>query len=587
MANAWFTDGGRLAIVCQPTSNAEIYFSGLGGGNGGAMPMDLADISNYNTPSPMSDLGRVQTGDDILICKFKTYKYPPHNPEYEYEVRCWLVCEYATYDSNGALTDIGVHTVTELYNSTLDTSVYSYSSSRLVRTIWPQTTDTAVISNPYIFAYFGNDDERGSDQACGIGVAIFKRAKDDGSWLMDAVGAGYGSYLYREWMRSTIGVDINPEPSEPDPDVDDPNDDDDGYSGPGGGGGDHDHDTDDIAVPSLPTLSAIDTGFISMYIAGLPAVQALAAELWDNSIVAIIEHYFEHPWDYVEGLAICPVTPEWESIVYPKIGSHQLNTTLRLVSNQYVEVDCGSLDINEYYGSALDYSPYEKIQLHLPYCGSHDLDIDEIMDSTISIKYHVDVLSGACVAFVTMTGRGATDGVRYQYTGDVLSHIPITSRSYDEVLKATAQLGATAIGTLVAPGPSAGASLGAGGKKPTAKQIARAEHAQATRDFEDNMNLATSAANVMGAKPQIMRGGSVSSTMGLLGVQKPFITRTIPRQSLPENYRTYEGYPSNITELVSSLKGFTKIYSIRPNGFTCTSEELDEIIMLLKEGVLL
>lgn len=573
MANAWFTDGGRLAVVCQPTSNAEIYFSGLGGGNGGAMPMDLADMSNYNTPSPMSDLGRVQTGDDILICKFKTYKYPPHNPEYEYEVRCWLVCEYATYDSNGALTDIGVHTVTELYNITLDTSVYSYSSSRLVRTIWPQTTDTAVISNPYIFAYFGNDDERGSDQACGIGVAIFKRAKADGSWLMDAVGAGYGSYLYREWMRSTIGVDINPEPSEPDPDEPDPNEDGDGYSGPGGGDGDHDHNSDDIGIPSLPTLSATATGFVTMYKANLAQIQAVAAEMWTSTIWDALKGLFTDPMDYIVSVDISPVTPELsQGLYYPVVGNVlgadvKLSTPMNIVTNQYVEVDCGTINLSKYYGSALDFSPYEKVQIHLPYVGVKDLDIDEVMGHDIGVKYHCDVMSGACVAFVTINGKNIDQTVRYEFTGNIISHIPITARSFDEVIKSVASLGATAALSAI----SAGAASGG--------QIADREGGAQVQGSE--------ASNVMTCKPNVQRAGALSTQLGYLGVQIPYITRTIPRQSLPENYSTYEGYPSNITETLGSLSGFTKVYSIRPNGFTCTSEELDELITLLKGGIIL
>ena len=587
MANAWFTDGGRYQIVCEPTANANIYYLTTAA-NAGNHEIWVADWSNPETPAPMSKIIDYTENVEFLACVFKTKPIPPFDPQYEYEVRCYAKCVYKVGASESPYA-FTFRCRVAIVNTTLDTVVLETTSLNWGAALNIYIQDTAFIDGPYLYAYFGNEDPTVGDDLCGIGTCGFRRYLADGTYLDvgSSTAQGGGCWVSRKWMRENLGVDIYPDEAEPDPEVDDPNEDDDGYSGPGGGGGDHNHDTDDIDIPSLPSLTAIDTGFVTMYVAGLPAIQALAAELWDNSIVAIVEKFFEHPWDYVEGLAICPCTPDWESIVYPKIGSHTLNTTLRLVSNQYTEIDCGSIDLNEFYGSALDYSPYERLQIHLPYCGSHDLDIDEVMGTTLKVTYHVDCFSGACIAFVSITGRGATDGVRYQFTGNVLSHIPITSRSYDEVVKATAQLAAPVAGSLLAPGPSAGATLGAGGKKATAKQIARAEHAQAVQDYEDNMSLATTAANVMGAKPQIMRSGSNSSTMGFMGVQKPFITRTIPRQSLPENYRTYEGYPSNITEVLGSLKGFTKVYSIRPNGFSCTAEELVELVSLLKEGVIL
>lgn len=576
---AWNTDGGALPQVLLPNNNFDIWFSDPVGGAYCSFKGNMSDLAGEESEPIYKTPIWPTTGAYYDLAIFNTYPIPPYEVEHKYQVIFQGSCIY-TNDPT-APSEYRYNIKLLFVDVTDNTILHQYEVSDY---LWLGNVPNRKMHGVYMFGYFGNDDPTYGNNVCGMGVGLGNYDTNEEiylSWNNEGVG------LNREYIRNTYHVDINPTPAEPEPDVDDPNDDDDGNSGPGGGGGDHDHDTDDISVPFLPTLSAIDTGFISMYIAGLPAIQALASELWDNNILTIIEHYFEHPWDYVEGLAICPCTPDWESIVYPKIGSHQLNTTLRLVSNQYVEVDCGSLDINEFYASALDYSPYEKLQLHLPYCGCHDLDIDEIMNTTIKVVYHVDCLSGACVAFVTLTGRGATDGVRYEYTGNVLSHIPITSRSYDEVVKATAQLSATVLGTLIAPGPSAGAALGAGGKKPTAKQIARAEHAQAVQDYEDNMNLATSVSNVMSAKPQIMRGGGLSSTMGLLGVQIPFVTRTIPRQSLPQNYRTYEGYPSNMTETLGNLNGFTKIYSIRPNGFTCTTEELGEIISMLKEGVIL
>ena len=92
---------------------------------------------------------------------------------------------------------------------------------------------------------------------------------------------------------------------------------------------------------------------------------------------------------------------------------------------------------------------------------------------------------------------------------------------------------------------------------------------------------------VMNSKPTVERTGSVSSNIGQLAVQNPFIIITRPRQSLAENYKHYGGYPSNITARLGSLSGFTKVDAIRINDLAATEPELVEIYALLKKGVII
>lgn len=577
--NSWFTDGGRFAIVSYPTANANVYWLSPTEQRG-YTELWVADMSNPETPAPMARITDYTQDVEFLACVFKTKPIPPFDPQYEYEVRCYVTCTYKVGASENPYA-FTMRCRVAVVNTTLNTTVLDMTGQNWGASLNIYIENDVFIDGPYMYAYFGNDDATAGEDICGIGICGFRRNKADGTYfdVGSSIAQGGGCWISRKWMRENLGVDIYPEEAEPDPEEEDPNEDDDGYSGPGGGDGDHDHSTDDIGIPSLPTLSATGTGFVTLYKCNLAQIRAVAAELWTSTLWDLIKNLFTDPLQFIIGLAICPCTPDLlQGGYYPTIGNVlgqdvKLSTPLQVVSNQYKEIDCGTIQLNKYYGSALDYSPYEKIQIHLPYCGSHDLDVDEVMGSTIGVKYHCDVLTGACVAFVTITNDETTACVRYQYTGNIISHIPITERSFDEVVKSVAAMGAAAVGTL-ATAAGGGGAIGEG--------ISSGEGGET-----DSVSMSANGGNVMTVKPNIMRTGTLSTALGLLACQKPFITRTIPRQSLPLNYKTYEGYPSNITETLGSLKGFTKIYSIRPNGFTCTADELDELVSLLKGGVIL
>ena len=228
-------------------------------------------------------------------------------------------------------------------------------------------------------------------------------------------------------------------------------------------------------------------------------------------------------------------------------------------ASQYVEVDCGSLDVDEYWGAYLDYAPYTKAELYLPYCGVHPIQIDDIMGRTVTIKYHVDVLSGSCVAFVK-----CGDTVLYSFAGQCSSSIPINANNWTNVVNGALSI-AGSIGTMVATGGlsapiSGGAAVAAG---------------------------ASLASTAMTMKPQVERSGSMGGTAGMMGIQVPYLILTRPRQALPENQNTFTGYPSYITSTLGDLTGWTTVSEIHLEGIPCTEGEAEEIVNILKTGVIL
>lgn len=327
-----------------------------------------------------------------------------------------------------------------------------------------------------------------------------------------------------------------------------------GESDTGGGNGSFDDTTVPITIPSIPTISAVDTGFITLFNPTQAQLRALASYMWSASFdLTTLRKLFADPMDCILGLSIVPVAVPDGGLSQVTVGNNATGIQMIKAGAQYVSVDCGSININEFWGAYLDYSPYTKVDLYLPYIGTHAINTDDVMNKTIHVLYHVDILSGACTAFVECDGT-----VLYEFIGQCSSSIPITGKDWTNVINGVLGV-AGSIGTMVATG---------GASAPMSVPV-----------------LASSAVNAL--KPNVEKSGSMSGTGGMMAVQVPYIIVTRPKQALPSGQNAMEGYPSYITRELGSLSGYTEVADIHLTGIPCTQQELDEIERLLGEGVYL
>ena len=398
----------------------------------------------------------------------------------------------------------------------------------------------------------------------------------------EIIGQAYGS-LHYEYGGSTsttlvVAYDGSYDPDPPDPSNIDPNTNDPGYpSGPGGGHGNHSQDSDPITVPGLPGISALSTGFMTLYYGNTQMIHAFMSNLWVQNIADAIKNFFAQPMDFILGAMILPIASQLTAAsagsARPKFGLVTFDSALPYVETQFYEVDCGEIDIEEYWGSCFDFDPYTKITIWLPYIGYKDLLADEVMGHSIYVKYHIDAMNGDCVAFVgvSSTSSSGPDVTKLlgQYTGNCGVQIPLSGQSFDNAVATSITL----LGSAAGVGISAG--LGAAGLGEGISGDAAMALTHATASVVSNM------------KPNITRGGSMGSSSGLMSMRTPYIIKRIPRQSLPENFRELRGYPSNIYATLSQLTGFAAVEDIQLNNIPAMETERKEIIEWLKGGVLL
>lgn len=392
-----------------------------------------------------------------------------------------------------------------------------------------------------------------------------------------------------------------------------------GESGEGGGNGNFDDTSDPIPDSSLPTLSSSNTGFTRIYNPSLSQVQDLARYLWtDESVIQTIwnhiKQFMENPMDAIIGFNLVPCavpnggTKEF-ALMYIGTG-----VQMTVAANQFVDVDCGTCELKEYFGSALDYAPYTKISCFLPYIGTVELNVDEVMKSTLQVKYRIDICSGSCVAKILVNGN-----VLYQYSGHCAISIPISAADFSSYVSAAISVAKLAIGAAVGGGMGAAASLAADPSQQTNQIVTTTQTTETarnpatgrqitmgtrttveTRESPSDQsstqasfsgltpnNIANTVGQIMSSKPHVEHSGSFSGNTGYLGVRRPYLIITRPNQCMPNQYPQFNGFPSMISQELSTLSGFTKVQQVQLTGMTATNPEQAEILEFLKSGVIL
>lgn len=364
--------------------------------------------------------------------------------------------------------------------------------------------------------------------------------------------------------------------------------DDDPYTGVGdndieGGGGDFDDTSVDIDFPPTPVISVADAGFVSLLTPTLSQIQALSSYMWSTSFdPAQVKKLFANPMDVFIGMSILPINIPSSRTKTISIAGINTGLVMNLADSQFVNVDFGTLTIKTGTGgSYLDYSPYTKASIFLPYIGWRDIDIDEIMNKTLHLKYCVDIVSGGCVAWLKCGGS-----VLYEWTGQCAVNIPLTSIDFTSTasaaISAVGHIG-SAIGGMISGGASgamSGAALGPGG------MIAGAIGGGIGSAINGVAGLAQDALN---AKPTFPKSGSLGGPAGVMGHQQAYICLHRPAMARPKYQNKYMGYPSFITRKVSDLvgTGFNAFSDIRLQGLGLLDTEIAELTALLKGGVYL
>lgn len=356
----------------------------------------------------------------------------------------------------------------------------------------------------------------------------------------------------------------------------------------GGGNEGHDATSDPIEFPAVPSVSATDTGFITVFNPTKSQLNSLCNYMWDANLfdVATWQKVMGNPIDAILGLSIVPVDVPNAGARSLTVGNINTGIYMNVATAQFVTVNCGSISVQRYWGSYLDYSPYTKISIFLPYIGIRDLDTDDLMPrgdnspgigNLVEVQYSVDIISGQCTAYIKSKGS-----VLYAFTGQCSAMIPVTGADTEQMVRGAISIATTVVGGIAGSGAAAaGGSAGsllAGGAAGSANRLAAIG--------QTTSGIGSVAQNILSMKPRIERSGSYSGAAGMLGPQKPYLIITRPVTCVPNRQAKFIGYPIYAEVELGAHKGFTKVSSVHLEGIPCTEQELSEIEALLKGGVI-
>lgn len=284
-------------------------------------------------------------------------------------------------------------------------------------------------------------------------------------------------------------------------------------------------------------------------------LNSFGAWLWSSSFVDQLLKVFNNPMESIIGLHKVYASPVIGGKSNIKVGYLDSGVSSNFVSNQYTKIDCGTVNLQEYFGNVFDYSPYTTVELYLPCIGFVQLDVANVMRSSINIVYTVDVLTGACLAEVNVR-RDNSGGVLYSYSGNCASQYPLSSGSYMGIVSSVIGVAGSIVGTVASGGSLAPLALGA-------------------------------TSGLLNAKTHVQHSGSLSGNSGVMGGKIPYIIITRPQTNMAENYEHFQGLPSNVYTQLSACHGFTKVKNVNVRNINAESEELDEIKTLLLDGVII
>ena len=229
------------------------------------------------------------------------------------------------------------------------------------------------------------------------------------------------------------------------------------------------------------------------------------------------------------------------------LGNVDTGTNGAKVSTNFSTLNVGQIALPTKYNSFLDFAPYTKITIYLPYIGFKEIDATIAIGKTLKVAYVADVITGGCIAQIFI------NGVRfYEFSGEMGVDIPITASN-------RAQVEASYISNAV----GMGASLASGNITGAVDSVLASATAKYNYSSTDTPN-----ANCV---------ASVNRTCYVI-IERPTY------QELSQFNHT-KGKMCNLSKTIGSLKGFTICdANIDLKGITATEQEKQEISSILSSG---
>lgn len=314
-------------------------------------------------------------------------------------------------------------------------------------------------------------------------------------------------------------------------------------------------DTGDGNTPPVVPPTGSASALWSVYNPTQAQLNSFGAWLWSSNFIDQVLKLFNNPMQSIIGVHKIFAQPAISGSGNIVVGYLDSGVGSNLVGAQYTTVNCGSVSVREQFGNVFDYTDTQ-VRLYLPFIGIVDLDTSDVMRGTVSVVYHVDVITGACLAEVRVT-RDGSGGTLYQFAGDASVRYPISSGSYMGIVAGIA----SAVGGVASAIATGGATL--------------------------PLAAGAVAGGLSGAKTNVQHSGSFSGNAGAMGAKKPYLIIERPQTMIADGFGNYQGKAANVVRTVAQCSGYFKMSDVHTESISgASAAEVQAIKTALESGVI-
>ena len=278
-------------------------------------------------------------------------------------------------------------------------------------------------------------------------------------------------------------------------------------------------------------------------------LRSLSNFLWSDNFINNIKLLTNDP---IENIVSCKMMPFVLNGSEATIVCGNVDTGVKAESignNYYTEI--GSINIPKYYHNFLDYAPYTKLTIFLPFIGFKELDCNLYIDKSLKVNYIHDLITGTCKAMLY-----ANNIYVQSFDGVSGIDIPLTASNNSAIANAFINSAAGSIAQFFGDPIGGLISLGK----------ATVSSALATQHYSTQ--------------------GSYSPSCGAYETHVCYVIIDRPAMQYSATYNHDYGRPCNLSQTIGNLKGFTKMCeNIDCSGISCTENEKEMIRQLLTSGI--
>lgn len=382
---------------------------------------------------------------------------------------------------------------------------------------------------------------------------------------------------------------------------------------------DIDYDPTKPPTPTDPNTYSVTTGFNTVgnvasttkaYVVNGAALTGLSGEMWNilNNLVTTPDDMTNldnltldafltnNPIDAIVSVKKYPLlsVPHAENLENIYLGKYQTGAAGYALAMQQARYNFEGIPIFPKFGNCfLDYSPYTKMQLYVPFCGTIDIDAADFMGRTLSVEMVIDFITGAVTAYVL-----ANQLVVTSLTGNCGIDIAITGTEQSTVSAALENAilqDKSARGNYALKG-SVGSML--------TNPIGNITHPTTAIEnrFSTKMQTMQANYNLQHVEMPLRQIGNASP---LNSWELEFVCRLIiyypdgecisfnatNEPSLitekVESFGAVNGFATVETSTLSSFTGFTQVSDADLSGISATDTEKEMLLSLLQSGVYL